>query len=77
MAEQEKTPSEIRAELKRDTEGALLEAIKETAESRPGPDGLRALSEAFVNVSGVRTPSSKSDGEPSGRTPARRTAVIR
>ncbi|GAB4095588.1 hypothetical protein GCM10028787_10630 [Brachybacterium horti] len=77
MAEQEKTPGELRDELKRDTAGALLEAIRETAESRPGPDGLRALSEAFAIVLGAKTPTEKNEGESSGRTPARRTSVIR
>lgn len=76
MAEQEKTPSELRAELRRDTEGALLEAIKAAADKRPGPESLRALAEAYVSMIEHKLPAEKAEGE-SGRPSGQRATVLR
>lgn len=63
MAEDEKTPAQERADLKRDTEGVLLEAIKRAAADEVGAQALLALAQAFSTVMGVKVPDDKSDDE--------------
>ncbi|WP_420111625.1 hypothetical protein [Pseudactinotalea sp.] len=60
MEEQEKSPTEQRAALKRQTEGALLQAIKSRAEKTPTPDLLKTLAEAYALVMSNKAPEDKS-----------------
>ncbi|MGP5671424.1 hypothetical protein [Brachybacterium alimentarium] len=67
MAEQEKTPGELRSDLMRETEEALLRAIKESARKYPQPDSLKALGEAYSLVMASKSSLSSAGAKPSGR----------
>lgn len=65
--EQEKSASELRTELKHETEGALLEAIKESAGKYGQPGALRDLAEAYSLVMAGR-PARSGATQQAGRT---------
>lgn len=65
--EQEKSASELRSELKHETEGALLEAIKGSAGQTVRADHLRDLAEAYSLVMAGR-PARSGATQQAGRT---------
>lgn len=69
--EQEKSASELRSELKHETEGALLEAIKGSAGQTVRADHLRDLAEAYALVMAGR-PARSGATQQAGRTVASR-----
>lgn len=70
MVEQEKSYYERQQELKRETERALLTAIKESAERFDQPSALRELAEAYAAVMQNKAASEKGAGGRGGRVTA-------